>query len=140
MKQRGRKSTASLAVITAIPGQRPEPPAELTDEQAQLWRAVVATKPTDWFTDDSHPLLVGYCKHVTSFRSLNEQIDAFDAHWLRDPEGVKRCDMLMRMRDRESKRVESLARSMRLTQQSRYKAETAHNRAERIKKTKPWEQ
>ena len=49
MAQRGRKSAVALATVAVIPGQRPAPPAELTEEQAEEWRAIVATKPPEWF-------------------------------------------------------------------------------------------
>jgi hypothetical protein len=48
--QRGRKSAESLAILAAVPGQRPEPPAELTAEQAAEWRAIVGRRPVDCFT------------------------------------------------------------------------------------------
>ena len=62
MLQRGRKSAADLSLVATLPGQRPEPPEKLSDSEAELWCAVVATKPSDWFTPDTAPLLVGYCR------------------------------------------------------------------------------
>src|SRR3712207_6215201 len=59
MADRGRKSAASLEVVTALPGQRPGPPEELTSDQAGVWRAAAATKPADRFAADTHPLLAG---------------------------------------------------------------------------------
>lgn len=139
MARRGRKSAASLAVVTPLPGQRPEPPRELTKAQAAVWRAVVATKPADWFTEDTHPLLVKYCKHITTSCVLDQQIDEFPAHLLADEDGLKRYEALLRMRERETRAMTALARSMRLTQQSRYKAETAATKAGGVSSRKPWE-
>jgi hypothetical protein len=48
MGSRGRKSAAALGVIHGIP-QRPEPPDELTPEQAEEWREIVGRMPVDWF-------------------------------------------------------------------------------------------
>lgn len=138
--KRGRKSAASLAVVTPIPGQRHAPPDELTDEQADIWRAVVATKPATWFTEDTHPLLMGYCRHVVAGRSLARMIDAFDMALAETEDGLKRYEKLLQMRERESRAMTALARSMRLTQQAQLKAETAATRAASVGGArKPWE-
>src|SRR5690349_15437450 len=127
MAQRGRKSAASLSlgVVTGLPGQRPQPPDELTDEQADLWRAVVTTKPADWFQPDTHPLLSQYVRHVTAARVLATQIDGMDPACLADQEHLQRYEKLLAMRERESRAINALARGMRLTQQSRYDAAKA---------------
>lgn len=139
MAKRGKKSAASLAVVPVVPGKRPEPPAELTEAQAEVWRAVVQTKPADWFTDDSHPLLVAYCKHVVTARQLGAAIDAFNTALLTDDEHVKRYDKLLAMRERETRAITALARSMRLTQQARYDAKRANTAASQTQARKPWE-
>lgn len=140
MAQRGRKSAASLAVVTTLPGQRAEPPRELTKAQAEVWRAVVSTKPADWFTEDTHPLLMAYCRHVVTATVLARQIDGFNPDWLADEDGLKRYEKLLAMRERETRAMTALARSMRLTQQSRYKAETAATKASSVGSgRKPWE-
>lgn len=140
MAQRGRKSAASLAVVTSLPGQRHEPPGELTDDQAAIWRSVVATKPTDWFGEDTHPLLSAYCRHIVAAQVLAEAIDTFNPAWLADEEGLKRYDRLLAMRERETRATTALARSMRLTQQSRYDHKTANTAANGSSGArKPWE-
>ena len=55
MRQRGRKSAESLVVVPAVLLQRPDPPAELSIEQAEVWRAYVADMPADWFTPKTWP-------------------------------------------------------------------------------------
>jgi hypothetical protein len=140
MADRGRKSAASLAVVAAMPGLRPEPPAELTPEQADVWRAVAATKPADWFGADTHPLLAGYCRHVAAARVLAGAIDAFAAPDLSTGEGLRRYGRLLAMRERETRAITALARSMRLTQQARYDARTANTAANRAGGApRPWE-
>lgn len=140
MAQRGRKSAAALSVVSSIPGSRPEPPAELTEEQAEVWRSVVQTKPAEWFTDDSHPLLVAYCKHVTTARVLSQQIDRFEPEWLKEDDGPDRYKRLLDMREKETRAVTSLARSMRLTQQSRYDTSKAgRHAAKETAAKKPWQ-
>jgi hypothetical protein len=139
MAARGRPSAASLAVVTALPGQRPEPPPELTDEQAEVWRAVVATKPADWFTADTHPLLTNYCRHTVTAAMVSAMIEALPAGDVTD-EGVKKFNTLLQMRERESRAVAALARTMRVAQQSRYNALSANTAAEKVGGSrKPWE-
>lgn len=120
-----RKSAAALSTVRAFVKKAPEPPAELTKEQADLWRAVCATKPSDWFRADTFPLLSAYCQHTTSARRLSEVIDEFQPKWLKDEEGFSRYRDLLAARDRETRAMSSLARALRLTQQSRYTPQAA---------------
>jgi hypothetical protein len=139
MRQNGRKSAASLAVVSTILGNRPSPPACLTLSQAALWRAVVGTKPADWFTADSHPLLVAYCRHVATADMLADVINAVDPAYLTDDAELARLDKLLLLRDRETKAIRGLATVMRLSQQSRLKAETAYTMAAKAGDAdKPW--
>jgi hypothetical protein len=77
MAQRGRKSAASLAVVAPIPGARRPPPPELTPEQAEVWRQVVASRPADWFDDGSASILAAHCRHVVAAQMLAAEIDRF---------------------------------------------------------------
>jgi hypothetical protein len=121
-----RKSAASLSVVQALPGQqRPEPPAELSDEQAVEWRKVVDRLPADWFPAESHQLLVAYVRHVVNARVIAGKIRAFDPAWLDEPEGLQMFDKLTMIGDREGRAISSLATRMRLTQQSRFQKTTA---------------
>ncbi len=78
MATRGRKSAAALSVVPVTAEQRPAPPEDLTAEQAQEWRAIVARMPADWFTREVQPLLMAYCKHLATFRKLSAAVDGFD--------------------------------------------------------------
>jgi hypothetical protein len=52
MGARGPQSSAALAIVPVAElrgDARPEPPADLTEEQAAEWRAVVERLPADWF-------------------------------------------------------------------------------------------
>jgi hypothetical protein len=156
MIQRGRKGAARLAVISNMPGQRPVAPKSLTKEQVKVWRAVVATKPADWFTADSHPLLIGYCRAVVMADQLSAEVEAVAALMrfpddMADAEEIKAYTglfamrkELLKQRSAEVDKITSLARSMRLTQQSRLKAETAdtgHRRSNGAgaASLKPWQ-
>lgn len=142
MAQRGRKSAESLSAVASIPGQRPPPPAELTKEQAAEWRAIVATKPAEWFSRDTHALLVDLCRHIIMARRVAEQIDAFPLEQLSGEEGLERYKVLGGMAERHSRVIASLSTKLRITQQSRSdagKAATAHKSAAGGAAARPWE-
>ena len=138
MASRGRKSAAALSVVPTLPNQRPEPPAELTKEQAEEWRAVVGRMPAGWFTRETHGLLVQYCRHVVKARLIARALDGYDPAVLATPEGVEAFDKLAKMADREGRALANLATRMRLTQQSHYRAEKSVGKASAADE-KPWE-
>jgi hypothetical protein len=70
MRQRGRPSAESLMVVPTVSIQRPDPPAELSIEQAEVWRAYVGDMPADWFTPKTHPDLIGLCRLVNQFPAV----------------------------------------------------------------------
>jgi Phage terminase, small subunit len=138
----GRKSAASLAVVSTLPAslQRPEPPEDLTAAQAEEWRAVVGRMPLGWFTRETHQVLATYCRHAVNARQLAALLAAFDPSWVEDDEGLKRYDKLLAMAEREGKAVVMTATRLRLTPQSRYapdKAATATSKAGT--EAKPWQ-
>ncbi len=126
MTQPGRKSAASLAVagvVTTI--TRIAPPRTLTDAQRSIWLATVNSKPAEWFGDEHVPMLAEYVRHIETADTLTQQIEAFDPEWMKDDDGLKRYDKLTKMRAREAGVINTLARSMRLTQQAVYRADKA---------------
>jgi hypothetical protein len=119
----GRKSAAEMSVkISVLQVERPDPPEELSDNEKETWKSVTATKPSDWWRKDTHPLLVAYCKHIEGARHIDRLLASFRKQ--EQPEEVTftdylAClDKLLRARDRESRCLISLARSMRISQQS----------------------
>lgn len=148
MGKRGPKSAASLTVAAVrLPGARPKPLAELTDAEAACWRQTVATKPADYFTADSWPLLAAYCRAVATSTALGAKIAEMTASALAggDPFEFAMLDKLLAMRDREGKAINAFMRSMRLTHQSRIEprgAATAHKSAngrDATPKAMPWD-
>ena len=126
-----RKSAASLAVapVTNLPS-RLLPPEGMPEEEAALWRAVVATKPIDWFQEDSAPLLAEYVRCVVMCNRLAEMLKVLD------PETMK---SLLDMRDKESRRLATIACKMRLTQQSRYTPGASATASKKAGGSRPWE-
>lgn len=120
MEGRGRKSSASLTVISSNPTQaikRPEPPSDLTAEQAEEWIAVVNRLPADWFPRETHPVLVSYVRHIVEARHVAQLIAKLVKGKTVD---VDEYDKLLRIQERETRALTACARSMRLTQQTTY--------------------
>jgi hypothetical protein len=118
MGVRGRKSSVELAVVgpSGIETiRRPEPPSELTEEQAIEWRATVNRLPPDWFPRETHPMLVQYCRLIVRARRLADLInqaeadEEFDVGAYRD---------LLKSEEAVTRAIASLSTRMRLNQSS----------------------
>lgn len=139
MEQRGRKSAAAALAVRHIPGQWPDPPERLTEAQADAWRAIVATKPHDWFGPETYPLLVEYIRATEQADLIARELEEFDPEWLRDEDGLDRFEKLNRLVDAKSSSLARLATKMRLSQQSRYSEKSAHTAAKNVgPAAKPW--
>ena len=140
MAQRGRKSAAALAVVRPISSSRPEPPEELTPEQAEEWLAVTRRMPSDYFPRETFALLAGFCRHVVAYRMLSESIDEFKPTWMAEEGGIERLDRLGKMRDREGRAMSSLATRLRLSPQSRMHQKSAARAADKSGSgDRPWD-
>lgn len=139
MDGRGRKSAASLAVVTPLPGQRPEPPEGLSDAESAVWRSVVATKPSDWFTADTFPLLVEYCRASIAAQQTAAALEKYTTVPT-GPTKFARFLALRKLQDTQGRLLATLATKMRLAQQSKYGARGADGAARRgAQGEKPWE-
>jgi hypothetical protein len=117
---RGRTSAAALSVIQG--GQisalkRPDPPPELTDEQAEEWLAIVGRLCAEWFPRETHGMLAQYCRHVVAARRVAQLVAEMEAGKSLD---VEAYDRLLKMQEREGRAISSLATRMRLSQQTQY--------------------
>ena len=136
MGNRGRKSLASISI--APPGSievvnRQKPPHDLTDEEVEVWSAVVNAEPADWFSPSTRPILAQYCRHVVHARRVAELIERATS----DPSlAIEDYDRLLKMQERESRAIASLATKMRISQQS-----TTNHRGNKRPSSarKPWE-
>jgi len=118
---RGKVSSAAREIahlaadVSAV--QRPDAPYDLTDEQADEWRAIVNRMPADWFPRETWPLLAQHCRHVVNSRRVAQLIEAAEKAAQLDVEGY---DRLLKMQERESRCIASLATRMRISQQATY--------------------
>lgn len=136
MEGRGKKSSASLSVVSPLSVMpRMSPPDSLSASQKDIWHAVVAPLPADWWDASNAPLLLEYVRAVDMCNLLSLQIEATLAEG--DPVALKD---LLKLRDMESRRATSLATKMRISQQATYNAKngnTAKSKAGAPRK--PWD-
>lgn len=139
MKQRGRPSAASQEIITRVDPsaldrvERQRAPHDLTDEEVEVWSAIVNAESADWFTPSSVPLLAQYCRHVVQARKLSEWIDRAPSDKSIDVEGY---DRLLKMQARETAAICTLATKMRISPHS----QTNHRGNKKPGASrKPWE-
>jgi hypothetical protein len=136
----GRKSTAALSVVagTEIDG-RPRAPSDLTPFQAEVWDRTVANEPAEQFkTAALQQLLKEYCRHVETADRLSKQVDLYTGEGSNHE--LSEIDVLLRMRDRETKALADKATKLRLTNQSRYTPGAAGTAAKKSSEArKPWQ-
>ena len=139
MKQRGRKSTSTLATVTQLPQRMLEAPAELSAEEAAVWAQVAATKPNDWWDAGSTPLLAQYCRAAVQSDLVAELVRTVSEALRKDPDELDRYKDLRKLQAGLSAEMTSLATKMRLTQQARYVAKGAATAAAKVAPgRKPW--
>lgn len=137
MAQRGRKSAAALSVVSPDGVQmvrRPEPPGDLTDEQAHEWRCIVNDLRADHFSPKNLPLLASYCRHIVTLRRVSQLIAAAEDA---DPFDIDEYDKLLKMQEREGRALSSLATRMRLSQQAVSSADKSQGGGG--SRRKPWQ-
>ena len=114
MGARGRPSRASLQVVpfrTEPEARRPDPPADLTGDQAKVWRDIVESLPADWVSKANAPLMAGFCRHVTAARRVARLLEVEEAS---DAFNLANYGQLLAMQERETRALSTLATKMRI--------------------------
>jgi hypothetical protein len=140
--KRGPKSQSALATVLVNAGhQMPaQPPAELTDAQAMVWRDTVASVPGDFASRAAFPILIAYCRHVCRNRLLEMQISKFEPEWTNVDGGLERLDKMLAMAERETRAITACARALRLTPQAQMHPRPAARMVNDLKMgPRPWE-
>ena len=109
--------------VMALKDQRLQPPLDMPDEQAAVWRMTVSNLPPDWFATEQIPILTTYCRHVCRSDLIEHALAGLDP-----VQDLEQFDKLTKLAAGESAKIAMHSRAMRLTQQARFKAETAHGR------------
>jgi hypothetical protein len=110
MRQRGRKSAASLSVVPINAIQRPNPPESMSESGKKLWRDAVNALRADWF-QGAEPVLEVYVQTIELSRWLWEMITVADR------EGDEFAE-LVKLHCHVSALIANLATKLRLTPQS----------------------
>lgn len=139
MKQNGRKSGAELATVTALPLRMLAPPADLSAEEAGVWARVAATKPGDWWDAGSRPLLAQFCRAAVQADQVADLVRSVGLTLVADPDELGRYKELRKIQSALSSEMNTLGRSMRLTQQSRYGARSSEAASRKATGRKPWQ-
>lgn len=134
-----RKSAASLSVVVDHRRELPSPPDTFTQAQAQVWCAVVATKPVDWFQADCIPILADYCRAVATSNDLAVLVDSYDRSLLAEPHYLKEWTRLLKQQRDQQLHVATLATKLRLTPQSRYAPSVAATANAKASGVRPWQ-
>jgi hypothetical protein len=115
--QRGRKSVAALLVADVAGAvQYPDAPYDLTDDEAEEWRAIVRSMQPDYFARGNFPILTQLCRHICSARRLAQ----LTARCMKAKDfDQKQYNYLMKAQRAESAVIQRLSRALRLTQQAK---------------------
>lgn len=111
-----------------------DPPADLSDAEAIIFRSVVAAMPAGWFMADTVGLLNEYCRAVNACNKLAA---------MRNSSGLALRDltMLLSAHEKQARLVAMFATKMRLSQQSRILPQTAGTAvANKPVANPPWQQ
>ena len=139
MAKRGRKSGAELATQPPVTREaRPDACYSLSDEAAQVWQATVEALPADWIGAEALPVLAAYARTTVSLRRVGQLIHR--AEHGPEPLDLAEYNLLLRLHAQQAQTLKTLATSLRLTPQSRYRAEGAARRmGNHITGPRPWE-
>ena len=130
MGDRGRKSANELSVVKFDPERLPRPPAHLPAEVQAEWEAIV---PMLTATDRSRwSLIESYCKHSVAQRHIGQLIQELEGNPDFD---VARYDKLLKMQERESRAMASLAIRLGIAQSSSYERQKRNSGGARP----PWQ-
>lgn len=140
MAKRGRTSAAELEAPRALVERQARPDAcySLADEAAEVWQATVEALPADYISAEALPVLAAYCRTTVSLRRLGQLIHACE-HGPEDLD-VATYTKLLSSHAQQSQVLKTLATSLRLTPQTRYKAEAAERKTRGYTGgKKPWD-
>jgi len=139
MGTRGKKSMAELMLDNKKVVELPDAPYDLTDEEADEWRAIVAAMPPKYFARTHYPVLTQLCRHIVAARRTALLIEdtckpkrgkaTFDTSLYID---------LLAMQHQETTSIVRLTRAMRLNHISIYKANNTGRLAARGQIIAPW--
>jgi len=138
MGRRGPKSMTELMIdesTTMV--QRPDAPYNLSDAATEVWRRIVSSMPAEHFAPSHYPMLAQLCRHEVEANCIAQLIEQCRSK--KKSFSVIEYTLLLRAQKGESAEITRLMRSMRLTHQSLYRAESAKTRPVIGLQKAPWD-
>lgn len=142
-----RLSAEAKAIGVPRDLRRPDPPDSLSKDEKDLWTAIVAEKPNDWFQKDSMLLLEAYCRNSVREKFLAQQVQFFEKR-LSYVNNLDQCEVLeyqmnysraLKMYESNQKLLISVATKLRLTPQARMAADVSSTKVKKAQKANaPW--
>ena len=111
MIQRGRKSSASLALVGSEgkTSMMIAPPEHLTDDQGIIWRVVMASAISSIIRPEAYPVLEEYCRTSVNAKRIAGLIENLDSE-----STIEEFDKLLAMQARTQRVLIALAEKLRL--------------------------
>ena len=137
----GPKTQPDVIMEPDLPGELPDPPGELSEDEAKEWRRYWLVSPPGWFPKETWPLLVQLCRHIVNARWLGETMQEIRVGLLdpRNAEDIKHLEVVTRLHDREGRAMSAIMERLRLTTQQRMKQNVAvPMQAEQAPEVRPW--
>jgi len=139
MTKRGRKSSASLSVISnngIEATERPKPPIEITDEQACDWIRITNSKPASWWDEGNCSALIQHVRHLSRARRIAQAIEKTEVS---EDFDITEYRALLKDEETQTRAILSGATKMRLLQQATYTDKAAGTASRNAgKSTRPW--
>jgi hypothetical protein len=110
---------------------RPDPPADMSEGAAVIWRKTVASMKPTWFTPETHNLLARYCAAMAEAKRLEAEFTQLDVN---DP----RYERLTKRYDKMASLALSYGRALRLTPKANRTTSEGRD-ALRSNFPRPWE-
>ena len=134
--QRGRKSADELAALARTESREVlQPPGDLTPEQAFIFNEILEDLPDGMISREQVPLVAQLSRHIVSANRLGAWIDRIENNPVRDFDGPEYMKTL-ESRRKETSAISSIMRALRLTNQSRYRPDSA--KLDRPSSKEPW--
>ena len=124
-----------------VPGIQPDPPAELSPDEAKEWNRFWEVSPPNWFPKETWPLLAQLCRHICHARFLGEALQEFRVGLLdpKNPKDLAHLNQVAVMHDREGRAMGTLMDKLRLSTQQRVATKVAGAKQEEAApEVRPW--
>lgn len=138
MGARGRKSEAELKVVQVNDADRRDPPPSLTEDEAAIWKSIMASLPADWFRPSDWPILAAYSQTAVQYEKATTEM-ADEPLTLKDMNGRVYKHPLLAIQHTAALRLASLAVKLRLCPSSRMRQDATGAKGKRQPANKPWQ-